>query len=75
MAELLSSAMKAAPSAGGQAAGAGVTVINVPNRSIAEQTAVEQQALGRKTIINEVLSDLSSGEASKINRMIRTLQR
>jgi tape measure domain-containing protein len=75
MAELLSSAMKAAPSAGGQAAGAGVTIINVANKAEAEAQKAQQEAMGRQVVVNYILEELGQGESSKVNRMIRTLQR
>jgi hypothetical protein len=73
MAELLSSAMKAAPSAGGQAAG--VTVINVASKAEAENQKAQQEAMGRQVVVNYILEELGQGESSKVNRMIRTLQR
>lgn|GEM_PF-1294860 len=65
-----------APSAGGQAAGgAGISIINVATRAEGEKQAAQQRALGKQTIINEVLQELSQGESSKINRAIRNLSR
>ena len=74
MSTLMSSAIRSAPSAGGQAAG-GISIHNHPSRDAAEQAASRDRALGKTAIVNEVLSDLSQGEASKIGRMLRTIQR
>lgn len=73
MQQLMSSAMRAGPSAGGQAAG--LTIINVASKAEAEQTAAQQRAMGREAVINFVLSDMRQGEGSQINRMIRTTAR
>jgi hypothetical protein len=75
MQALLASAVRAAPTAGGQAAGAGIVIMNFPSKAAAEQSASEQRSLGREVILNEVLGDLARGEASRINRTMRTLQR
>lgn len=74
MSHLMSTAIRATPSAGGQAAG-NVSIHNYTNRADAEQGASRDRAQGKVAIVNEVLADLSQGEASRINRAIRTLQR
>ena len=65
------------PYAGGQAmsGGSGVVIMNYPSKAAAEESANQQRALGRDVVLNEVISDLSKGENSQINRMIRTLAR
>jgi tape measure domain-containing protein len=68
---LMTSAMRAAPSAGGQATGGDVSVILVDNRGQAERKAAEQRGLGKRVIIQEVVNDLSQGSGSTIGRMIR----
>lgn len=72
MQALMSGAMQAGPTAGGQAAG--VTVINVPNRAVAEQEASRERALGRSVIINEVLNEISQGSGSRIARTLQALR-
>jgi hypothetical protein len=71
MRNLMTSAMQAAPSAGGQAAGGDVAVILVDNRGQAERAAAQQRGLGRKVIIQEVVNDLSQGSGSTIGRAMR----
>jgi tape measure domain-containing protein len=73
MASMMSQAMQRGPAAGREAAS--VVVVNVATREDAERTRIAQEALGRQVVINHVLSELSQGESSKINRVIRTLQR
>jgi tape measure domain-containing protein len=69
---LIQSAMRAGPSAGGQAAGgSNVAVILVDNRGQAEREAAAQRGMGRQVIIQEVVRDLSQGSGSTIGRMIR----
>jgi len=75
MQALLASAVRAAPTAGGQAAGAGIVIMNFPSQAAAEQSAADQRALGKQVILNEVLNDLGRGEASKISRVLRMTQR
>ena len=76
MKALMGEAFRAAPSAGGQAAGQqGITIINVATRQQAEEEKGRQEALGRRAIINEVLAEISQGESSKIVRMMRTTAR
>jgi hypothetical protein len=75
MQELLSSVMKAAPSAGGQAAGSGVTIMNFPSKAAAEAAATQERNMGKEVILNEVLQDMVQGEGSRIVRLMRTLQR
>lgn len=75
MQELLSSAMRAAPNAGGQALGQGVTVINVASKEVAQQAKAQEEALGKQVVINYVLEELAAGDGSRINRTIRSLQR
>ena len=72
MQALMSGTMQAGPTAGGQAAG--VTVINVPNRAVAEQEAARERALGRSVIINEVLNEISQGSGSRIARTLQALR-
>jgi len=73
---LFSAAMRAAPTAGGQAAGGqGIVIMNFPSQAAAEQSAADQRALGKQVILNEVLNDLGRGEASKISRVLRMTQR
>jgi tape measure domain-containing protein len=75
---LFSQAMRAAPSAGGQASGGdggGLTIINVPNREVADRERVKQESLGRRVILNEVLSDMRQGEGSQILKYVRLTQR
>jgi hypothetical protein len=74
MQALMASAVRATPSAGGQAA-SGVVIMNFPSKAAAEQSAADQRALGKEVILNEVLSDLGRGEASKISRVLRMTQR
>lgn len=71
MKALMGAAMRAAPSAGGQAAGGDVAVILVDNRGQAEREAAAQRGMGRQVIIQEVVRDLSQGSGSTIGRMIR----
>ena len=71
MKALMSAAMQAAPSAGGQAAGGDVSVILVDNRGQAEREAAAQRGMGRQVIIQEVVRDLSQGSGSTIGRMIK----
>jgi hypothetical protein len=73
MQALMQAAVRAGPSAGGQASGGGVTIINYTsnNKAQAEQEASTQRAQGRQAILNEVLADLSKGEGSSISRMLR----
>jgi tape measure domain-containing protein len=60
---------------GGQGHGEqGITIINVASRQQAEQEAKAQQAMGRRTIINEVLQELSAGSSSRIARAVRMAQ-
>jgi len=73
MQALMSGAMRAAPSAGGQAMG-GVTVINVANRQQADQEAARERALGKAVIINEVLNEISQGSGSRIARTLQALR-
>jgi tape measure domain-containing protein len=75
MAALMQFAQSATPSAGGQAAGGNVYVMNFPNREAAEQEAASQRALGHTAVMNAVLSDLSQGSGSMIHRAISTLSR
>ena len=70
---LMSSVFKGGPGASGQAGG--VAIFNFPSKNAAEQEIAQQRALGREIVLNEVLGDLSRGESSTINRMIRTLSR
>jgi hypothetical protein len=52
------------------------TVILVDSRAQAEAAAMREQAQGREAVIvGAVARDLSRGESSTLNRMIRTLQR
>jgi hypothetical protein len=72
MRSVMTSAMQATPSAGGQAAGGNdVAVILVDNRGQAERAAAQQRGLGRKVIIQEVVNDLSQGSGSTIGRAMR----
>lgn len=71
MKALMGAAMRAGPSAGGQAAGGDVAVILVDNRGQAEREAAAQRGMGRQVIIQEVVRDLSQGSGSTIGRMIR----
>jgi hypothetical protein len=73
MQALMSGAMRAAPTAGGQAMG-GVTVINVANREQAAQEAARERGLGRQVIINEVLSEIGQGSGSRIVRTLQALR-
>ena len=73
MQALMSGAMRAAPTAGGQAMG-GVTVINVANREQAAQEASRERALGKAVIINEVLNEISQGSGSRIARTLQALR-
>jgi len=73
MQALMSGAMRAAPTAGGQAMG-GVTVINVANREQAAQEAARERALGKAVIINEVLNEISQGSGSRIARTLQALR-
>lgn len=75
MNQMMSSAMQRAPSAGGQAAGSPLTIINVGNAEEAARQRSQQESMGRQVVLNYVLQDLSTGESSKINRAMRTLQR
>ena len=72
MQALMRGAMQAGPTAGGQAAG--VTIINTPNRAVAEQEAARERALGRSVIINEVLSEIGQGSGSRIVRTLQALR-
>jgi len=74
MTQMMASAVSRAPTAGGQAAG-NISIINVATREQAELTAAQERARGHQAIINEVMTDLSRGEASMISRTLRTLQR
>jgi tape measure domain-containing protein len=74
MQQLMASAVRAAPSAGGQAA-TQVHIYNVATRAQAEEGVAQQRAKGHEAIINEVLSEMSRGESSRIVRMMRTTQR
>jgi hypothetical protein len=74
MQELLSSAMKAGPSAGGQAAGVHVTTIVVPDKAQAEQLRSQEEAIGHIAVVH-VLKEMSAGEGSRIVRTMRTVQR
>ena len=73
MQALMSGAMRAGPTAGGQAMG-GVTIINTPNRAVAEQEAARERALGKAVIINEVLNEISQGSGSRIARTLQALR-
>jgi tape measure domain-containing protein len=73
MQALMQGAMRAGPSAGGQAAG--ISIINVASQEQAQKEAARERALGRQVIINEVMADLGQGEGSRIGRVMRTLQR
>ena len=76
MQKLMGEAFRAAPSAGGQAAGeSGITIVNVATRGQAEEEAGKARAQGRQAIINEVLGEMSKGESSRIVKMMRTTQR
>lgn len=73
---LMGSAIRAAPTAGGQAAGGqGVTIMNFPSKQAAEAQASKERSLGRQVVLNEVMNDLSKGEGSQINRALRAIQR
>jgi tape measure domain-containing protein len=74
MQALMGAAIRSAPSAGGQATGA-VSVFLVDSRNKAEEGAQREAALGRKVIIQEVLSEMRQGESSQINRLARVMQR
>jgi hypothetical protein len=64
------------PRAGSQGLGqAGISIINVGTRAEAEAQAAQQRAMGRQAVINYVMQDLQKGEASTLNRTLRTLQR
>jgi hypothetical protein len=71
----MESLMRATPSAGGQAAGQGLTIINVPNQQAAAEEAAKQRSMGREVIINTVMSELSQGSGSRLGQVIRTIQR
>jgi tape measure domain-containing protein len=74
MQQLMATAIRSAPSAGGQAAG-DVSVFLVDSRAKAEEGAQREAALGRKVIIQEVLNEMRQGESSQINRLARVMQR
>ena len=63
--------------AGGLSQGAnkGISIINVASREQAEQTAAQERGLGREVVLNYIMQDLSQGEGSKVNQMMRRLQR
>lgn len=71
---LVQSAMRAGPSAGGQAAG-NVVIINVPNAAAGEREAAQQRAMGHQVIINTVMNELSQGSGSRLGQVIKTIQR
>ena len=73
MQALMHQAVRAAPTAGGQAPG--ISILNFPDRASAEQEAANQRALGQEVVMNVVMSDLSQGSGSKIHRAISTLSR
>ena len=67
---LVQSAMRAGPSAGGQAAG-GITIINVASKQEGELQAARERGMGRQVVLNYVMDDLSQGEGSRIGRVMR----
>jgi len=68
--------LQATPSAGGQATGGSpIAIINVASQDQADEQAAKYRGLGYDVTINHVLQNLSRGEASSINRAMRTLQR
>jgi tape measure domain-containing protein len=74
MNQMMASAMRSGPSAGGQAAG-NVVIINVPNAAAAEREAAQQRAMGHQVIINTVMNELSQGSGSRLGQVIKTIQR
>jgi hypothetical protein len=74
MQALMGNASRAMTSAGAQVQNH-VSIINVSSQADASKAKAEQEAMGRTVIVNTILGELSSGESSKINRMIRTLSR
>ena len=69
---VMTSAVRSGASAGGQQQ---VSIHNYPNKAAAEQGAAQQRGQGHQAIVNAVLDNLSTGEASSINRALRSLQR
>lgn len=72
--QMMSSAMRSGPGAGGQAAG-GISIINVSSREQARATAAQEEAMGRRVVLNYVADELSQGSGSRIGQLIKTIQR
>ncbi len=71
MKALMGAAMRAGPSAGGQAAGGGVTIINVSSKQQADQEAARERGMGRQVVMNYIMDDLAAGAGSRIGRGLR----
>jgi tape measure domain-containing protein len=76
MNQMMREAVSRAPSAGGQAAGAGhIAIINVASEAQAQQEQAKREGMGYRVVINHVLKELSAGDGSQINRMMQTMRR